>query len=49
MNPAAVYTELGLMPYVAAGIIVVVLVSLGVWIFSTRGFSADSNKEPLIV
>lgn len=49
MNPAAVYTELGLMPYVAAGIIVVVLVSLGVWIFSTRGFSVDSKKEPLIV
>ena len=49
MNPAAVYTELGLMPYVAAGIVVVVLVALGVWFFSTRGFSVDSKKEPLIV
>jgi hypothetical protein len=49
MNPAAISTTLSLMPYIAVGIVVVVFVSLGIWIFSTRGFSIDSKKEPLIV
>ena len=49
MNPAAVSNNLNMMLYVAVGIIVVVSVSLGVWIYSTRGFSIDSKKEPLIV
>ena len=49
MNPAAVSNTLSLLPYIAIGIVVVVLVSLGVLIFSTRGFSIDSKKEPLIV
>jgi hypothetical protein len=49
MNPTAVSSMLSLMPYIAVGVVVVVLVSFGVLIFSTRGFSADSKKEPLIV
>jgi hypothetical protein len=49
MNPAAISNTLSLMPYIAVGVVVVVLVSLGIWIFSTRGFSIDSKKEPLIV
>ena len=49
MNPQAVGTTLSKMPYVAAGSIVFVFVSLGVLVYSTRGFSIDSKKEPLIV
>jgi hypothetical protein len=36
-------------PCMAAGAIVFALVSLGVLIYSTRGFSVNSKKEPLIV
>jgi hypothetical protein len=49
MNPQAVFATLSRMPYIAAGVVVFVSVSLGVLIYSTRGFSADSKKEPLIV
>jgi hypothetical protein len=49
LNPQAVFATLSMMPYIAAGVVVFVLVALGVLIFSTRGFSADSKKEPLIV
>ena len=49
MNPAAISNTLSLIPYIAVGVVVVVFVALGVWIFSTRGFSIDSKKEPLIV
>ena len=49
MNPSAVSTTLSTIPYIIVGIVVVVLVTLGVLIFSTRGFSIDSKKEPLIV
>jgi hypothetical protein len=49
MNPAAISTTFSLMPYIAVGVVVVVFVSFGVWIFSTRGFSINSKKEPLIV
>jgi hypothetical protein len=49
MNPEAVVTALSKMPYIAAGVVVFVFVSLGVLIYYTRGFSIDSKKEPLIV
>jgi hypothetical protein len=49
MNPEAVGTSLSRMPYIAAGVVVFVFVSLGVLLYSTRGFSVDSKKEPLIV
>jgi hypothetical protein len=49
LNPEAVFTTLSIMPYVAAGVVVFIFVALGVLIFSTRGFSVDSKKEPLIV
>jgi hypothetical protein len=49
LNPAAVSTTLSLMPFIVAGIVVFILVAWGVLIFSTRGFSVDSKKEPLIV
>ena len=49
MNPAAVFTALSIMPYIATGVVVFVFVALGVLFFSSRGFSKDSTKEPLIV
>ena len=49
MNPEAVSAMLGIMPYIAVGVVAIVLVSLGVLVYSTRGFSVDSKKEPLIV
>jgi hypothetical protein len=49
LNPEAVTSTLNLMPYIAVGIIVIVLLSWGVLIYSTRGFSIESKKEPLIV
>jgi hypothetical protein len=49
MNPAAVSSMLSIIPYIAIGLVVVVLVSWVVLIYSTRGFSIDSKKEPLIV
>ena len=49
MNPGAVLNRLSTMPFIAVGIAVVVLVALGILFFSTRGFSIDSKKEPLIV
>jgi hypothetical protein len=49
MNPEAVGMALSTMPYIAAGVIVFVLVAWGVLVYSTRGFSKDSKKEPLIV
>ena len=49
MNPEAVSAMLSIMPYIAVGIVVIVLVSLGLLLYSTRGFSVDSKKEPLIV
>jgi hypothetical protein len=49
MNPEAVVAALSIMPYIAAGVVVFVLVALGILVYSTRGFSLDSKKEPLIV
>ena len=49
LNPAAVFATLSIMPFIAAGVVVFVFVALGVLFFSTRGFSKDSKKEPLIV
>jgi hypothetical protein len=49
LNPEAVFAMLSIMPYIAAGVVVFVFVALGVLIYSTRGFSIDSKKEPLIV
>jgi quinol-cytochrome oxidoreductase complex cytochrome b subunit len=49
MNLEAVFTTLSIMPYIVAGVVVFVFVALGVLIYSTRGFSIDRKKEPLIV
>jgi hypothetical protein len=49
MNLEAVVTSLNTIPYIAAGVVVIIFVSLGVLMYSTRGFSIDSKKEPLIV
>jgi len=49
MNPQAVSSALSNLPYIAVGAVVFVLVALGILVFSTRGFSVDSKKEPLIV
>jgi hypothetical protein len=49
LNPQAVFATLSIMPYIAAGAVVFVLVAMSILFFSTRRFSADSKKEPLIV
>ena len=49
LNPEAIFTKLSIMPYIAASVVVFVFVAFGILIYSTRGFSADSKKEPLIV
>jgi hypothetical protein len=49
LNPGAVFNTLRMLPFIAAGVVVFALVAFGVLIFSTRGFSVDSKKEPLIV
>jgi hypothetical protein len=49
LNPQAVDMTTGKLPYVAAGVLVFVLVSWSVLKYSTRGFSVDGKKEPLIV
>ena len=49
LNPATVFATLRMLPFIATGIVVFALVAFGVLIFSTRGFSVDSKKEPLIV
>ena len=49
LNPEAVFTTLSMMPFIAAGVVVFAFVALGLVFFSTRGFSIDSKKEPLIV
>jgi len=49
MNPVAVSNAVSRLPFIAVGVVVVVFVAFGVWIYSTRGFSINSKKEPLIV
>ena len=49
LNPAAVLITLRMLPFIVAGVAVFALVAFVVLIFSTRGFSVDSKKEPLIV
>lgn len=49
MNPQSLSTALSTLPYIAVGVVVFVLVAIGVLIYSTRGFSIDSKKEPFIV
>ena len=49
MNPQVVSSAVSNLPYIAAGTVVFILVALGILVFSTRGFSVDSKKEPLIV
>jgi hypothetical protein len=49
MNPQALSSALSNFPYIAVGAVVFVLVALGILVFSTRGFSVNSKKEPLIV
>ncbi len=47
--PQAAVAMLNEMPYIAAGVVVFVFGAFGVLIYSTRRFSVDSKKEPLIV
>jgi len=49
LNLEAVFATFNRMPYIAASVVVFVFVALGLLFFSTRGFSIDSKKEPLIV
>jgi hypothetical protein len=49
MNPTAVGSTLSKMPFIAAGVLVFALVCWGILVYSTRGFSIDGKKEPLIV
>jgi hypothetical protein len=49
MNPAAIGATLSKIPFIGAGIVVFVLACWAILVYSTRGFSKDSKKEPLIV
>jgi NADH:ubiquinone oxidoreductase subunit 6 (subunit J) len=49
MNPKALISTLSETPYIAAGITLFASVSFAVLIYSTRRFSKDNKKEPLIV
>ena len=49
LNPGAVTATLSIMPFIVTGVVVLVLVAFGILFFSTRNFSVDSKKEPLIV
>jgi hypothetical protein len=44
MNPTAVSNTLSILPYLAVGIVVVVLVSLGVLRFSMRFFCRQQER-----
>jgi hypothetical protein len=49
MNPLTVNSTIGNIPYIAVGIAIVVCIAYAILAYSSRGFSKDSKKEPLIV
>jgi hypothetical protein len=49
MNPQGIFSTASLIPYIAAGGALLICVSYAVLIYSSRRFSRDDKKEPLIV
>ena len=49
MNPLSVNSTISKIPYVAVGVVILVCIVYAILTYSSRGFSKDSKKEPLIV
>jgi len=49
MNPQIVFSTASLIPYIAAGIALLACISYVILIYSSKRFSRDDKKEPLIV
>jgi cytochrome bd-type quinol oxidase subunit 2 len=49
MNPKAIVSSVNELPYIALGIAILICIAYAILIYSSRGFSKDSKKEPLIV
>ena len=49
MNPQSVVSTASLIPYIAAGVALLICISYAILIYSSRRFSRDNKKEPLIV
>jgi hypothetical protein len=49
MNPQTVTSTLNKIPYIAAGGALLICIAYAILTYSSRGFSKDSTKEPLIV
>jgi hypothetical protein len=49
MNPQSVFSAVSLIPYIAAGGTLFIRVSYALLIYSSRRFSRDDKREPLIV
>jgi hypothetical protein len=49
MNPPSVNSIISKIPYVAAGAVILVCIVYAILTYSSRGFSKDNKKEPLIV
>ena len=49
MNPQSVVSTASLIPYIATGVALLICISYAILIYSSRRFSRDNKKEPLIV
>jgi len=49
MNPQDVFSTAGIIPYIAAGVALSLCISYVILIYSSRRFSRDTKKEPVIV
>jgi hypothetical protein len=49
MNPQGVFSTASLVPYIATGVTLLICVSYAILTYSSRRFSRDGEKEPLIV
>lgn len=49
LNPQTLTSTISIIPYVAVGIALVICIAYVVLTYSSRGFSKDNKKEPLIV
>ena len=49
MNPQGVFSTASLIPYIAAGVALLICISYAILTYSSRRFSKDDKKEPLIV
>jgi len=49
MNPTGVFSTASLIPYIAAGVALLICISYAILTYSSRRFSRGDKKEPLIV